>query len=226
LGPRACYDEGKRCAKTLFFYYWRQHKLRIKVARIFNTYGPRMHPNEASAARQRQIEGHLPAVADRRPHAALPRHCAGARKLRWEPKVPLDLGLAKTIDFVFVRTFTNPSVSFIAMEDLQRTVASTIRADPAVDNLVSYISGGMAGVSSWGYMMVNLKPLAVGTGPGHELRQRLGIAIVGGLIVSQILTLYTTPVIYLYLDRFRLWSQRKWHRHVEPLSDAHRLKGA
>src|ERR1700744_504818 len=46
LGPRACYDEGKRCAETLFFDYWRQHKLRIKVARIFNTYGPRMHPND------------------------------------------------------------------------------------------------------------------------------------------------------------------------------------
>jgi UDP-glucuronate decarboxylase len=46
IGPRACYDEGKRCAETLFFDYWRQHKLRIKVARIFNTYGPRMHPND------------------------------------------------------------------------------------------------------------------------------------------------------------------------------------
>src|ERR1700727_1091144 len=46
LGPRACYDEGKRCAETLFFDYWRQHKLQIKVARIFNTYGPRMHPND------------------------------------------------------------------------------------------------------------------------------------------------------------------------------------
>src|ERR1700730_12708960 len=46
LGPRACYDEGKRCAETLFFDYWRQHRLRIKVARIFNTYGPRMHPND------------------------------------------------------------------------------------------------------------------------------------------------------------------------------------
>ncbi len=45
-GPRACYDEGKRCAETLFFDYWRQHRLRIKVARIFNTYGPRMHPND------------------------------------------------------------------------------------------------------------------------------------------------------------------------------------
>jgi UDP-glucuronate decarboxylase len=46
VGPRSCYDEGKRCAETLFFDYWRQHKLAIKVARIFNTYGPRMHPND------------------------------------------------------------------------------------------------------------------------------------------------------------------------------------
>ena len=46
IGPRACYDEGKRCAETLFFDYHRQHKLQIKVARIFNTYGPRMHPND------------------------------------------------------------------------------------------------------------------------------------------------------------------------------------
>jgi UDP-glucuronate decarboxylase len=46
IGPRACYDEGKRCAETLFFDYHRQHGVRIKVARIFNTYGPRMHPND------------------------------------------------------------------------------------------------------------------------------------------------------------------------------------
>src|SRR6202035_5140909 len=46
LGPRACYDEGKRCAETLFFDYHRQNKLAIKVVRIFNTYGPRMHPND------------------------------------------------------------------------------------------------------------------------------------------------------------------------------------
>ena len=46
IGPRACYDEGKRCAETLFFDYHRQHRLRIKVARIFNTYGPRMHPSD------------------------------------------------------------------------------------------------------------------------------------------------------------------------------------
>jgi UDP-glucuronate decarboxylase len=46
VGFRACYDEGKRCAETLFFDYFRQHQLKIKVARIFNTYGPRMHPND------------------------------------------------------------------------------------------------------------------------------------------------------------------------------------
>jgi UDP-glucuronate decarboxylase len=46
IGPRSCYDEGKRCAETLFFDYYRQHRLDIKVVRIFNTYGPRMHPND------------------------------------------------------------------------------------------------------------------------------------------------------------------------------------
>ncbi len=46
IGPRACYDEGKRCAETLFFDYYRQHQLQIRVARIFNTYGPRLHPND------------------------------------------------------------------------------------------------------------------------------------------------------------------------------------
>ena len=46
IGPRACYDEGKRCAETLFFDYHRQHRLQIRVVRIFNTYGPRMHPND------------------------------------------------------------------------------------------------------------------------------------------------------------------------------------
>ena len=55
-------------------------------------------------------------------------------------------------------------------------------------------------------------PLALGAGNGAELRQPLGISIVGGLIVSQVLTLYTTPVIYLYLDRFRLWCRKGWHR--------------
>ena len=59
-------------------------------------------------------------------------------------------------------------------------------------------------------------PLALGFGEGGELRRPLGIAIVGGLIVSQMLTLYTTPVVYLYLDRFRLWAQRRWRRPRPP----------
>jgi multidrug efflux pump len=59
--------------------------------------------------------------------------------------------------------------------------------------------------------MLGAMPLAIGFGEGAELRRPLGISIVGGLIVSQLLTLYTTPVIYLYLDRFRLWAQRRWH---------------
>ncbi len=58
--------------------------------------------------------------------------------------------------------------------------------------------------------MLGAFPLAIGFGEGAEIRRPLGISIVGGLMVSQILTLYTTPVIYLYLDRFRLWGQRRW----------------
>jgi multidrug efflux pump len=60
--------------------------------------------------------------------------------------------------------------------------------------------------------MLGAVPLAFGLGEGGELRRPLGISIVGGLLVSQVLTLYTTPVIYLYLDRFRLWCQRLWRR--------------
>jgi multidrug efflux pump len=55
-------------------------------------------------------------------------------------------------------------------------------------------------------------PLAFGFGDGAELRQPLGISIVGGLVVSQLLTLYTTPVVYLYVDRARLWLHRVWVR--------------
>ncbi|MBV9825265.1 MAG: efflux RND transporter permease subunit [Alphaproteobacteria bacterium] len=64
--------------------------------------------------------------------------------------------------------------------------------------------------------MLGAVPLAVGFGEGSELRQPLGISIVGGLLVSQALTLYTTPVIYLYLDRMRLWAQRRWGRGTAP----------
>jgi multidrug efflux pump len=68
-------------------------------------------------------------------------------------------------------------------------------------------------------------PLAVGFGTGSEMRQPLGISIVGGLVVSQVLTLYTTPVVYLYLDRFRLWTSSRWRRFYarllgDPLPEA------
>ena len=59
-------------------------------------------------------------------------------------------------------------------------------------------------------------PLAIGFGVGGELRRPLGIAIVGGLIVSQLLTLYTTPVVYLYLDRLRLWALGRRAAHPAP----------
>jgi multidrug efflux pump len=58
--------------------------------------------------------------------------------------------------------------------------------------------------------MLGALPLAIGFGEGSELRRPLGLSIIGGLMVSQVLTLYTTPVIYLYLDRFRLWAQARW----------------
>ncbi len=57
-------------------------------------------------------------------------------------------------------------------------------------------------------------PLAFDTGTGYELRRPLGIAIIGGLLVSQVLTLYTTPVVYLYMDRFRIWADRMWLRLI------------
>jgi multidrug efflux pump len=60
--------------------------------------------------------------------------------------------------------------------------------------------------------MLGAVPLAINFGEGGEMRQPLGIVIVGGLVVSQMLTLYTTPVVYLYFDRFRLWCQRVWRR--------------
>ncbi len=63
--------------------------------------------------------------------------------------------------------------------------------------------------------MLGALPLMIGAGEGSELRKPLGIAIVGGLMFSQILTLYTTPVVYLYLDRLRLWAARR-RRRQEP----------
>jgi multidrug efflux pump len=69
--------------------------------------------------------------------------------------------------------------------------------------------------------MLGALPLAIGFGEGAELRRPLGISIVGGLMVSQVLTLYTTPVIYLYLDRFRLWAQRRWRAGGSYLAAGH-----
>jgi len=61
-------------------------------------------------------------------------------------------------------------------------------------------------------------PLALGTGAGSELRTPVGVALVGGLLVSQALTLFTTPVIYLYLDRFSLWCRRRWSSAHRPVT--------
>ena len=73
IGPRSCYDEGKRCAETLFFDYRRQHELDIKVVRIFNTYGPRMHPNDG-----RVVSNFIVQALQRRRHHALRRRQADA----------------------------------------------------------------------------------------------------------------------------------------------------
>jgi multidrug efflux pump len=67
--------------------------------------------------------------------------------------------------------------------------------------------------------MFGALPLAIGTGDGAELRRPLGIAVVGGLLLSQLLTLYTTPVMYVYLDRFRLWAKSRLRRFSNPLAD-------
>ncbi|HZO23647.1 MAG TPA: multidrug efflux RND transporter permease subunit [Steroidobacteraceae bacterium] len=69
--------------------------------------------------------------------------------------------------------------------------------------------------------MFGAMPLAVGTGDGAEMRRPLGIAIVGGLLLSQLLTLYTTPVIYVYFDRFSTWAKRRLHRSPQPAAPAH-----
>jgi multidrug efflux pump len=68
--------------------------------------------------------------------------------------------------------------------------------------------------------MLGSLSLAFGFGEGSEMRRPLGISILGGLFVSQLLTLYTTPVVYLYLDRFRLWCKRRWERFYRAPPDS------
>src|ERR1700730_1360154 len=85
LGPRACYDEGKRCAETLFFDYHRQHNVAIKVVRIFNTYGPRMHPGPIGIEDAHHLNGGLVLpviVEEQRLGAAFALVVAGTRAER------------------------------------------------------------------------------------------------------------------------------------------------
>jgi nucleoside-diphosphate-sugar epimerase len=81
VGIRSCYDEGKRCAETLFFDYHRQHRLEIKVARIFNTYGPRMHPGR----RARGVELHCAGAEERADHDLRRRAADAVVLLRRRP---------------------------------------------------------------------------------------------------------------------------------------------
>jgi len=69
-------------------------------------------------------------------------------------------------------------------------------------------------------------PLALSAGDGAEMRRPLGIAILGGLVLSQMLTLYTTPVVYVYLDRFRLWAERRFRRGRTRAEPGHALAPA
>ena len=86
IGLRSCYDEGKRCAETLFFDYHRQHGLDIKVARIFNTYGPRMHPNDG-----RVVSNFIVQALARRAHHDLRRRAIrrarSATSTTWSPRI-------------------------------------------------------------------------------------------------------------------------------------------
>jgi UDP-glucuronate decarboxylase len=122
IGERSCYDEGKRCAETLFFDYHRQHQLKIKVMRIFNTYGPRMHPKDGrvvsnfivqalqgeditqlaeaviqlTGAKSKLVFRPLPSddPKQRQPNITQARDVLG-----WEPKVQLQQGLTQTIAY-------------------------------------------------------------------------------------------------------------------------------
>jgi UDP-glucuronate decarboxylase len=104
IGPRACYDEGKRCAETLFFDYRRQHGLVIKVVRIFNTYGPRMHPDDGRVVSNFIVQAlqnkNITVYGDGKQTRSF---CyvddLAEEKLGWAPKVKLEDGLKKTIAY-------------------------------------------------------------------------------------------------------------------------------
>ena len=107
IGPRSCYDEGKRCAETLFFDYHRQHGLEIKVARIFNTYGPRMHPNDGRVVSNFMVidlTGSRSRIIHRRrpqddPRQRRPDISKANDVLAWAPRTSLSDGLTRTIEY-------------------------------------------------------------------------------------------------------------------------------
>jgi UDP-glucuronate decarboxylase len=132
IGVRSCYDEGKRCAETLFFDYWREHRLRIKVARIFNTYGPRMHPNDGRVAgpinignpeeytmlELAQLIIDLTGSKSRMVHKPRPQDdprqrrpdISNAKKLLgWGPSTPVAEGMKRTIAY-FERLLREPGL--------------------------------------------------------------------------------------------------------------------
>jgi len=111
IGIRSCYDEGKRCAETLFFDYHRQHNLRIKVMRIFNTYGPRMHPDDGRVVSNfivQALKGENITIygdgSQTRSFCYVDDLVKGMvdfakSALAWEPSIELEEGLVKTIDY-------------------------------------------------------------------------------------------------------------------------------
>jgi nucleoside-diphosphate-sugar epimerase len=104
IGPRSCEDEGKRCAVTLFFDYWRQHNLSIKVARIFNTYGPRMHPNDG-----RVVSNFIVQALHNKPITPYGDISLAKRTTKWKPQVPLEQGLQRTIAYFDQRLRGHPA---------------------------------------------------------------------------------------------------------------------